>query len=388
MRILIGNLQKHPIAVLGCLVLLLASLSATAAPKTIQTFTIDSQRIALEEVGTGLGTPWGMVFLNHNQLLITERQGTLKQLNIDSGELTPIAGAPKVFAEGQGGLLDVATDGPYQAGDWLYFTYVTRPDSNAKGTTTLGRGKLRQQQIHDWETLIVTQAQSDTSRHYGSRITFDDDYLYFGIGDRGVRENGQDTSNHATSILRLHKDGAVPSDNPAGKDQAELLPEVWSYGHRNPQGLVYDAERQILWEIEHGPRGGDELNRVRAGGNYGWPLVSQGKEYWGPFDVGADSKAGMVDPVKVYTPSIAPGSLLLYRGEAFPQWQGDLFAGALALRHLNHIQLNEAGEIIGEQRLLQDLDARIRALAQSPEGWIYLSTDSGRILRLIPASDR
>jgi glucose/arabinose dehydrogenase len=178
----------------------------------------------------------------------------------------------------------------------------------------------------------------------------------------------------------------VPKDNPFIEDE-NVLPETWSYGHRNPQGLSYDFKNKRLWLIEHGPRGGDELNLVEAGKNYGWPVISYGKEYWGPLSVGeATAKEGMEQPVKYYDPSIAPGSLLLYTGEAFPRWQGDLFAGALKLQHLNQIKLNDAGEAVGEVRLLTGLNERIRSLAQSPEGFIYLSTDSGKIIRLIPSN--
>ena len=194
----------------------------------------------------------------------------------------------------------------------------------------------------------------------------------------------QDLSNHIGTIMRINLDGSLPADNPFVGDP-NARDEIWSYGHRNPQGLVYDQVSARLWSIEHGPRGGDEINLVLKGRNYGWPVVSHGKEYWGPLAVGeATSKPGMEDPRKVYIPSIAPGSLLVYRGTAFPDWQGNLFAGALKLRHLNQISLSDSGQVEREQRLLEDLDERIRALAQSPEGWIYLSTDSGRILRLRP----
>jgi glucose/arabinose dehydrogenase len=193
----------------------------------------------------------------------------------------------------------------------------------------------------------------------------------------------QDLGNHAGSILRLNLDGSVPADNPfVGKPDARN--EIWSFGHRNPQGLLFDRESRRLWSIEHGPRGGDEINLIIKGGNYGWPIISHGKEYWGPVSIGEGrSKPGMEPPRKVYIPSIAPASLILYRGQAFPEWRGDLFAGALKLRHLNRVSLSESGQAIAETRLLEDLDERIRALAQSLEGWIYLSTDS-RDSRAVP----
>ena len=178
--------------------------------------------------------------------------------------------------------------------------------------------------------------------------------------------------------------GNVPEDNPF-VHQTGALPGIWSYGHRNPQGMFYDKNLRRLWSIEHGPRGGDEINLILPGLNYGWPVISYGKEYWGPFQVGEGTeKEGMEQPVKFYVPSIAPGSLLVYSGKAFPDWKGNLFAGALKLTHLNRIKLDNAGRVIAEERLLEGLGERIRALVESPEGWLYLSTDSGKILRIRP----
>jgi glucose/arabinose dehydrogenase len=343
-------------------------------------------RFQLEELAAGLGVVWGMTFVGPDELLFTERQGKVKKLSPATGKIEEIAGAPEVWASGQGGLLDVAVQRDYAPGDWIYFTYSKPRGSGA--ATTLGRARLAGLQLRDWQDLLVTKAVSDSGNHFGSRIVFDGSgHLFFSVGDRGERTHAQDPTNHAGSILRLHLDGRVPADNPfaAGKG----LAEIWSYGHRNPQGLVYDAANDRLWSIEHGPRGGDEINLVKPGRNYGWPVVSHGKEYWGPIQVGEGKrKPGMEDPVKVYIPSIAPGSLLLYTGNAFPKWRGNLFAGALVLQHLNRVVVNGAGQPVAEERLLADLEERIRALAESPEGWLYLSTDSGKIFRLRPADAR
>ena len=181
----------------------------------------------------------------------------------------------------------------------------------------------------------------------------------------------------------LNLDGSIPADNPFVNKDA--LPEIWSYGHRNPQGMFWEKKTGKLWSNEHGPRGGDEINRIIPGENYGWPIVSHGKEYWGPKRVGeATSKPGMVDPLKVYIPSIAPSSLLIYSGKAFPNWQGNFFSGALALVHLNRVVFDESGKPVKEEQMLVELDERIRDVIESPEGWIYLSTDSGKILRIKP----
>lgn len=339
----------------------------------------------LETLVEDLGVVWGMSFISDNELLFTERSGRAGVFNLNNQKVQWLSGLPKIHAQGQGGLLDVQTGPNFIQDGWLYFTY-SRPLDNKPGeaATTLARAKLQGSNLTDWQDLLITQSASQSTQHFGSRIAFDEQgHVFFGIGDRGARENGQIFSNHAASIIRLKLDGRVPDDNPF-IDNPDYLDELWSVGHRNPQGLVYDLARAILWEIEHGPRGGDELNIVQKGQNYGWPEVSQGKEYWGPVAIGVRHKAGMVDPVKVYIPSIAPSSLMLYQGSAFPEWKGQLFAGALVLRHLNLIKLDTKGEVIGEERLLEDLNERIRALAQDKNGLIYLSTDSGKIIRLAP----
>ncbi len=336
----------------------------------------------LDEVAGGLGTVWGMAFISPAELLITEKEGRVKRIDLNSGRLSDIGGVPPVRNRGQGGLLDVAVPPDFSDEGWIYFTLAR--EQGSQGITVLARARLKGDTLADWQELLATRSASTADVHFGSRIAFDDrGYLCFSVGDRGKRENGQDLLSHAGKILRLERDGAVPRDNPLTKKGG--LPEIWSYGHRNPQGLFWDAGRQILWASEHGPRGGDEINVIEPGRNYGWPVVSHGKEYWGPVAVGeATSKPGMQDPVKVYIPSIAPGSLLVYSGAAFPNWRGNLFSGALALTHLNRLVLDDNLRPVDEERLLEDLDERIRALAQSPEGYLYLSTDSGRVLVLKP----
>ncbi|MCD8523454.1 MAG: PQQ-dependent sugar dehydrogenase [Saccharospirillaceae bacterium] len=340
-----------------------------------------------------LSRPWGMAFVAPNQLLISERRGTLQLFDTGQRQLRAVQGAPSVWFDGQGGLLDVAVAADYQPGGWIYFTWSAPVTGNAplpesQAATALGRARLdlSQQplQLSHWQTLLVSQSASRSGQHFGSRIAFDEQHVFFSIGDRGTRENGQSLTTHAGKILRLTRDGRIPADNPfAGQPGA--LAEIWSYGHRNPQGLAYDATHQRLWAIEHGPRGGDEINLIRKGHNYGWPVVSWGKEYWNPMYVGeARSHPDMTDPVKMYDPSIAPGSLLLYQGKAHADWQGNLLAGALKLTHLNRVTLDETPngpQAITEERLLTRLSERIRALTTDARGRLYLATDSGRLLR-------
>lgn len=352
---------------------------------TSVTFKSEGMILKLEKVVDGLNTPWGMTFISEDKLLITQREGTVFLLDINTSFKTKLANTPAVLAEGQGGLLDIALSPDYKSSDWIYFTYVK--DIEGEGATVLARAKLKENTFYEWQQLLLSESTTDTSRHFGSRITFDNKgHVYFGIGDRGERPNGQDLTNHAGTIIRLNFDGSIPIDNPFVNNKI-ALPEIWSYGHRNPQGLVYDKDTNRLWEIEHGPRGGDEINLIKKGANYGWPVISYGKEYWGPLAVGEGThRKGMEQPVKVYDPSIAPGSLLIYSGNAFPKWKGNLLSGALKLRHLNRVTLNAEGNAIKEERLLGFLDERIRALTQSPQGWLYFSTDSGKIYRIKPAN--
>lgn len=337
----------------------------------------------LEKTAQLPGIPWGMAFLNPAELLISLRAGQLLKLNITTGESSEVLNLPAIWQGGQAGLLDIALPPDYAAGGWIYFTY-SKPQNN-QGVTTLARARLQDKQLTQWQDLLITVSATNTGRHFGSRITFDDaGHLFFSVGDRGHRPNGQNLMTHAGSILRLNLDGSIPEDNPFTKVK-DALPQIWSYGHRNPQGMAFDTANQRLWSIEHGPRGGDEINLILPGRNYGWPVISHGKEYWGPVQVGeGSSKTGMEQPVKVYIPSIAPGSLMLYSGKAFPEWKGNLFTGALKLTHLNRVELNSEGQAVAEERLLADLGKRIRALLESPQGWIVFSTDDGGIYQIKP----
>tara|TARA_R110000772_G_scaffold71260_2_gene156294 strand:- start:7 stop:1110 length:1104 start_codon:yes stop_codon:yes gene_type:complete len=345
-----------------------------------------AQSVTTETLATGLGVPWGMTIMPDNTLLITQREGQLSQLDLKTGSLTHITGLPAIKVSGQGGLLDVALSPDYANNQWIYFSYSK--DISGQAATTLARAKLIDQRLVEWQDILITRSTTDTSYHFGGRITFDNNkHIFISVGERGFRPNAQDLSTHAGAILRLNLDGTVPTDNPfVGNKNA--LPEIWSYGHRNPQGLFFNKVTGQLWEIEHGPRGGDEINLIEAGKNYGWPIISYGKEYYTPFAVGeATEKAGMEQPVKVYIPSIAPSALIQYMGNAFPDWHSNLLAGALKLQHLNRIVLDQHNRAISETRLLRNIEGRIRNIIESPEGYLYVSTDDGRILKISPAAD-
>ena len=378
---------KFPLLIL-VLIFSFCWIAQSATARVILQAKSKGMQFQVEKVAERLRIPWGMVFIAPDKVLFTERNGKVGTLVPSSGEVTYLQGGPKVQASGQGGLLDAAVHPGYQAGDWIYFTYskAQKGKGQVKSATTLARAKLQGEQLVELEDMLVTQSVSGSDYHFGSRITFDGEgHLFFSIGDRGHRPNSQDLSTHSGSILRLKIDGSVPDDNPL-VNRTDALPEIWSYGHRNPQGLFYDRQRKRLWSIEHGPRGGDEINLINPGLNYGWPVISYGKEYFSPAQVGESThKEGMEQPVKYYVPSIAPGSLIVYSGKAFPDWKGNLFSGALAKRHLNRVEIDPDGNAVAEERLLEKLRERIRAIVESPEGWIYLSTDMGKILRLKPA---
>ncbi|CAE6938213.1 COG2133 Glucose sorbosone dehydrogenases [Vibrio sp. B1FLJ16] len=332
-----------------------------------------------KEIANGFQIPWGIEFLNSKEVVVNEKNGTISLLNIESGKRTKLYSVSDVNTSGQAGLLDVAlAPNADKIRPQLFFTYSKRTSEG--NTVALATATLENNKLVNWNDLLVADAVTDTGRHFGSRIAFVDDKVYFSIGDRGELDNGQNRQTHAGSILRLNLDGSVPADNPFKSTDAR--PEIWSYGHRNPQGLFYDEATHQLWSIEHGPRGGDEINLIKKGSNYGWARVSQGKEYWGPLDVGeAKSLPEMEDPKLVYIPSIAPSNLVLYRGGKYPDLDGKIVAGALKLTHINVVSV-EDGELTEYQRLMEDLGERIRDITISPDGYLYFSTDSGKIFRL------
>jgi len=338
-----------------------------------------------EIIASGLGVPWGMAFIANDKLLISQREAKLSLLDLNSHQLTTITGLPEVKVGGQGGLFDIALAPNHQQTGWIFISY--NKDINGQGATTLARAKLIDNKLSQWQDIFISNSRTKKAVHYGGRISFDNlGHVFLSIGDRGKRSNGQDLSNHAGSIVRLTLDGDTPLDNPFTADD-NVLSEIWSYGHRNPQGLFFNTQSQQLWSIEHGPRGGDEINLVQAGKNYGWPVISYGKEYYAPLPVGKGThRPGMEQPIKFYVPSIAPSSLIQYSGKAFPQWKDQLMAGALVLEHLNLISLDDNQQENQEQRLFSDL-GRIRNVIESAEGWLYLATDRGQIVKVTPTTD-
>lgn len=349
--------------------------------QTILEFESEGMKIKVEKIASNLGIPWGMTFIDEKKLLFTTRDGKFGILNIKTKKINYINVSLELFSKGQGGVLDIQVSPNFEKDKTVYFTYVK--NLSGLGATSLAKAYFTDDKLVNITDLLVTNSISDKTVHFGSRIAFDEDgHLFFTIGDRGVRDNAQNLNNHAGTIIRLNLDGTIPTDNPF-LNQKNILPEIYSYGHRNPQGIFYDESRKILFSCEHGPRGGDEINIIKKSLNYGWPIVSHGKEYWAPIDVGeAKEKDGMEKAIKVYIPSIAPSSLIVYNGIKFKKWNGNLFLGALVLTHLNRVVLDKGGKVIKEERLLESLKERIRNIIQDKEGNIFLSTDSGNIYGL------
>lgn len=351
--------------------------------QSILKFQNQGMDIKVEKLTSNLGVVWGMSFISKDKLVFTIKSGEIGLLDLSTNEIKYFQNTPDVLYNGQGGLMDVQSSPNFKEDKTLYFTYVK--ELRGEGVTTLASAQLLNNELENWKDILVAKSATSTTRHFGSRITFDNQgYIFFSLGDRGERPNSQNLSNHAGTIIRLNLDGTIPKDNPFVNEKNKL-PEIYSYGHRNPQGLFYDEQTKSLWSIEHGPRGGDEINYIIKGANYGWPIISYGKEYWAPLSVGEGTyKEGMMQPAKYYVPSIAPSSLIVYRGISFPKWDGSILSGALKSRHLNIVKFDKNNKEIREDRVLEELGERIRNVIQSPRGNIFISTDSGAIYKLSP----
>jgi aldose sugar dehydrogenase len=334
-------------------------------------------------VAEGLEHPWGMAFLPDGGILVTERPGRLRIVR--DGRLSePLAGVPEVRAQGQGGLLDVALHPDFASNRLVYLTYSKPGPQGA--TTALARGRLEGDRLSEAEEVFVADAWGTGGQHFGSRIAFDGrGHLFMTIGDRGTMERAQNTGDHAGVTLRLREDGGVPADNPFVGD-ANVRDEIFTFGNRNAQGMAIHPETGELWQSEHGPRGGDELNRMVAGGNYGWPRYRYGTHYDGrPIPDPTEAGEEIVRPVAHWTPALAPSGLAIYTGDAFPQWRGDFFIGGLASQRLERVRV-DGTTLVERQSLLEERGQRIRDVRAGPDGFIYLLVDasSAPLLRLEP----
>lgn len=330
-------------------------------------------------------TPWGLAFLPNNDILVTDRGGSLYLFK--DGQLHTVSGAPDVRAKGQGGLLDIELHPNYEENGWIYMTYSKPIEGGDLGTTTLARAKLKDLQLVELEDLFVAKPAVKQAHHYGSKVVFDKKgYVYFSMGDRGEQDNAQLLSNHRGKVFRLHDDGSVPKTNPFVRIEG-ALPEIFSYGHRNPQGLAIHPETDELWETEHGPKGGDELNLVQAGRNYGWPEITYGINYNGTIITEETVREGIQQPIMYWLPSIGPCGLTFVSSDRYPKWKGDLLAGSLAFKYIERVDL-EAGRVIHKEKLLEGL-GRIRDISQGRDGYLYVAVEGnpGMIVRLVPADE-
>lgn len=346
----------------------------TRAPGLKSEFPID-----VSVVASNLNGAWGFEFLPDGRILVTERQGNLRIIAKDGTLSEPLAGLPKVYFEGQGGLLDIAVDPQFGSNRTIYWSYA-EPRDGGNGTA-LARGVLSadDRRVESVKVIFRQQPTFASKLHFGSRVVFaPDGTLFLTLGERSVPEarvHAQDLNSHFGKIVRLNKDGSVPDDNPfVGRNDAR--PEIWSYGHRNVQAAALDAAGR-LWTIEHGPRGGDELNQPRAGLNYGWPIITYGIEYSGPkIGDGITAQDGMEQPVYYWDPVIAPSGMIVYDGSMFPEWQGNIFVGGLVSTKLVRLQL-QGGKVVGEEWLLTERNRRIRDVQQGPDGAVYVVTEAG-----------
>lgn len=383
------RLAVRMMALSGLCAALVTGMAALPAAHARDTVPTQKVSVDVEVLASGLDHPWGLEVLPDGAILITERSGALRLLR--EGTLSgPISGVPTVAARGQGGLLDVALANDFAQSRILFLSYSTRGDDGLG--TAIARARLSENggALTDVTEIFRMNRFSGNGRHFGSRIAVAaDDTIYFTIGDRGDADRAQDWNDHAGAVLRINPDGSVPADNPFAQSSAGAS-EIWSKGHRNAQGMTFDPKNGTLYAVEHGARGGDEVNLPRRGLNFGWPVISYGRHYSGA-EIGVGSAAeGYEQPLHYWDPSIAPGGMAVYRGEMFPEWDGDLLVAALKFQLLVRLDLDdESGEVLGEERLFKGDYGRIRDVIVAPDGAVLMATDEGdgEILRLSRTPD-
>lgn len=357
-----------------------APIDANTADSITQTD--GAQSFQVNTLMSNLETPWGLDFLPDGSMLVTEREGRMHRLNPSTGDSTQIGGIPATHVYGQGGLLDVAVHPNFADNRYVYISYSYRTAANDY-TTRLSRGRLRNDQLTDIEHLFDAEPAFTTVIHFGSALLFDNDgYIRMTMGDRGKRHEAQKLGSSLGKTYRLTDDGKPAPGNPF-EGIPNVADEVYSYGHRNPQGITIDRNSGRIWTAEHGPRGGDEVNLLKMGYNYGWPVITYGEEYRGGKIGEGTAKQGMEQPIHYYVPSIATAAIEYYDGDAFPQWKDSLFVCGLKSQSLSRLQLS-GDQVVSEQRLLEDLHYRIREVRQGPDGLLYLLVERGQVVQIAP----
>lgn len=363
-----------------CVFVVMTTFSCAQDPEN-KANTPSELAVRAELLVSDLSIPWGLEFLPDGSLLISEKSGRL--IRFQNGVKTEISGLPAIFVNGQGGLLDLKLHPNFADNGWLYLTYASEEGPGEGGHTALARARLQDDSLTDLQVLYKCGPNTTSGQHFGSRIEFDDEgYLYFTVGERGARDvNPQDINRDGGKVYRLFDDGRIPPDNPfVGGDGLEA---IYSYGHRNPQGMAKNPSTGAIWTHEHGPRGGDEINIIRKGANYGWPVISYGINYDGTPITDKTEMPGMEQPLHYWVPSIAPSGMAFVTSDRYPAWQGSLLVGSLAFQYLERLEL-EGSRVTYREKLLEGT-GRVRNVRQAPDGFIYVAVEGKGIYRLVPS---
>ena len=336
-----------------------------------------------EVAGENLTIPWGLAFLPNGDMLVTEKSGKLYQ--VSKGKMTEIEGLPKITVKGQGGLMEVLVHPKFSVNKMIYISYADGESSN-QVNTSIAKAELKNGKLVNLKRIVHALPNSNSGVHFGCRMFFDKNgYLFFSIGERGTKTNAQDLKNYCGKIHRIHDDGSIPADNPFVKTPG-AVGSIWSYGHRNPQGLWYDKKADVIWENEHGPKGGDELNIIKKGKNYGWPVITFGVDYDGTIISPDTAKVGMEQPVFYWIPSIGPSSLTRVTSPVYKGWQGDFLSGSLSFDSLDRL-IMKGNKVVGREKLLPKI-GRVRNVVEGPDGYIYVAVErSGKIYKIVPTTN-
>ena len=373
------NLFRAPAALLILLLFVVIGACSSSANNTGES--TDVGDVTIVTLVENLDDPWGMDFLPGGDLLVTEKSGQLNRIDAGSLAPSPVSGLPAIAQNaGQGGLLDVLVHPDFAVNSWVYFSYAIADGKTY--TTRVSRGRLQGNSLSDVETLFTAEPFFDTRRHFGSRLLLDDGYLFITVGDRANRDLAQSLTTHNGKVMRLFEDGSVPQDNPF-VDVDSARPEIWTYGHRNPQGMAQHPDNGSIWIAEHGPQGGDEINVLAPGSNYGWPLATYGEEYGGGKIGKGTEFADTVQPITYWVPSLGTGGIAFYAGDEYPRWQPSLLVAGLKLTRISRLELAGAG-VGKEHSLLESSKLRIRDVQFGPDGRLYALVGGDRLVRLDP----
>ena len=380
--------MRNTLFVLLTGVILISVACSPTTERSSQVFESEEYKFTIDTLASGLKTVFGMDWLPDGSILFSERgrfDSSISLMDTKTNKITRLCNVPITYSESDAGMLDILVHPEYKQNGWIYFAYSTI-NADSLSTLIVERAKLDNYCLKERQQLFEVKPRFKSSAHFGCRMQIKGNFLFLSMGERFVaRDSAQTLTNHFGKIIRLLDDGRIPADNPFVNTK-NALPEIWSYGHRNPQGMAFHPITGDLWIHEHGPQGGDEINIVKPGKNYGWPVITYGEEYGGgKIGEGITEKEGMEQPVYKYIPSIAPCGMMFYTGNVFTKWRNNIFLGALALQHINRLII-ENNKVIKEERILNGQKWRVRVVKQGPDGFIYIAVDKGMILRLKPTN--